>query len=115
MKDLNLFHISREVEKRIIEKAREDADFKRTLLEKPHEAIARFGVQVPEEVEIKVVEESAKVLYLVLPENPDELTDKQLDEVSAAGYCLNNGIIEIECSSGYSVANIPSSDRLKRL
>ncbi|HUM59488.1 MAG TPA: NHLP leader peptide family RiPP precursor [Bacillota bacterium] len=87
MKDLNLFHISREVEKRIIEKAREDADFKRTLLEKPHEAIARFGVQVPEEVEIKVVEESAKVLYLVLPENPDELTDKQLDKVSAASGC----------------------------
>jgi hypothetical protein len=59
--------------------------------------MAQFGVQVPEEIEIKVVEESAKVLYLVLPDNPDQLTDKQLDEVSGAGshFCLERIIDEL--------------------
>jgi len=48
--------ISREeFEKVIVKKAREDEDFKRALLEKPHEAIAQFGVQIPEEVEIMVL------------------------------------------------------------
>ena len=46
-------------------------------MEKPHEAIAQFGVQVPEEVEVRVVEESANVVYLVVPVNPDELTDER--------------------------------------
>lgn len=31
-------------------------------------------IQVPDEVEIKVVEESAKVVYLVLPVNPEMMT-----------------------------------------
>ncbi|WP_422698391.1 hypothetical protein [Desulfofarcimen acetoxidans] len=35
---------------------------------------------------VQVVEESAKVVYWVLPVNIDELTDEQLDEV-AVGRC----------------------------
>ncbi len=71
-----------ELEKEIIKKAQSDNNFKKFLMEKPHEAIAQFGVQVPGEVEVRVVEESAKVVYLVLPVNPDELTDKLLDAVA---------------------------------
>ena len=90
MSETPKFMSREEFEKVIVKKAQEDTDFKKALLGKPHEAIARFGVQVPEEIEIKVVEKSARVLYLVLPLNPDELTDEQLDEVSAAGGCYGH-------------------------
>ena len=71
-----------ELEKKIIKKAQSDKDFKQALLDNPKETLGQLGVQVPEEVEVKVVEESAKVVYLVLPVNPDELTDEQLDAVA---------------------------------
>ncbi|HPZ43894.1 MAG TPA: NHLP leader peptide family RiPP precursor [Bacillota bacterium] len=71
-----------ELEKKIIKKAQSDHNFKKFLMEKPHEAIAQFGVQVPEEVEVRVVEESANVVYLVVPVNPDELTDELLNAVA---------------------------------
>ena len=77
-----------EFEKEIIKKAREDKEFKKTLVENSKEALGQLGVQVPEEVEVKVVEESSKVVYLVLPANPDELTDEELDGV-AGGYCTD--------------------------
>ena len=70
------------LEKEIIEKAQSDKDFKKALLDNPKETLIQIGVQVPDEVEVKVVEESAKVVYLVLPVNPDELTDEQLDGVA---------------------------------
>jgi len=60
------------------------------LLDNPKEALGQLGVQVPEEVEVKVVEELARVVYLVLPVNPEEqlLVDEQLDSV-AGGGCNN--------------------------
>jgi hypothetical protein len=54
-------------------------------LDNPKEALGQLGVQVSDEFEVKVVEESAKVVNLVLPVNLDELTDKQLDAV-AGGF-----------------------------
>ena len=85
-----------EIEKKAIEKAWEDENFKKNLMEKPHQAIAQIGVNVPEKIDIKVVEESAGVLYLVLPANPEalagELTDESLDGV-AGGCCKNFCVI----------------------
>ncbi|NLI12724.1 MAG: NHLP leader peptide family natural product precursor [Peptococcaceae bacterium] len=76
-----------EFEEQIIKRAQSDKDFKEALIENPKGALGRLGVQLSEDVEVKVVEESAKVVYLVLPVNPDELTDKQLDNVTGGnGY-----------------------------
>jgi len=80
--------IHREIKDQIIKKAQSDEDFRKALMDNPKEALGQLGVQVPEKVEIKVVEESPQVLYLVLPVNPDELTDEQLDDVAAAGFCF---------------------------
>ena len=70
----------------IVKKAQSDKDFRKALMDNPKEALGQLGVQVPEDVEVKVVEESAKVGYIVLPVNPDELTDEQLDWVAGGGW-----------------------------
>ncbi|MFB9274835.1 NHLP leader peptide family RiPP precursor [Cohnella cellulosilytica] len=55
----------------IIKKAWEDPAFKSSLLSDPKQAIkAAFGIDVPSEIDLKVVEESSSQYYLVLPPNP---------------------------------------------
>lgn len=77
-----------EIEKSAITKAWKDENFKKDLMEKPHKALTQLGVNVPEKIEIRVVEESAKVLYLVLPVNPEgELTDENLEDVAGGFAC----------------------------
>jgi hypothetical protein len=46
------------------------------------------GLEVPAGVEFKVVENTDKVSYILLPPKPDELADEQLDAVS--GGLLNS-------------------------
>ncbi|TEB13171.1 NHLP leader peptide family RiPP precursor [Pelotomaculum propionicicum] len=72
----------KELKEQIIKKAQVDQEFKKALVENPKGALGRLGVQLPAEVEVKVVEESPEVVYLVLPVNPGELTDEQLDGVA---------------------------------
>ncbi|BAF60515.1 hypothetical protein PTH_2334 [Pelotomaculum thermopropionicum SI] len=78
----------KEFKEQIIKKAQADREFRKALVRNPKRAIGQLGVQFPEDVEVKVVEDSAGVVYLVLPVNLDELTDEQLDDV--AGGESNN-------------------------
>lgn len=58
---------------KIIEKAWEDDNFKKELLENPKAAIEKVsGALIPENVDIKVFEETKDQLYLVIPLNPAE-------------------------------------------
>jgi hypothetical protein len=67
----------------IIKKAWADEDFKQQLVSDPHKAIEeKTGVGIPKNVKINVVEESATLVYLVLPVNPENLPDEMLDAVS---------------------------------
>ncbi|WP_063847553.1 NHLP leader peptide family RiPP precursor [Bacillus sp. FJAT-28004] len=69
----------------IIQKAWEDAEFKKQLIANPKEAVKEaFGIEVPDTIEVEVVEESANKFYLVLPENPK--TMKSVDQVEAAAW-----------------------------
>ena len=88
----------KEFEEQIIKKAQSDKEFKKALVDNPKEALGQLGVQLPEDVEVKVVEESARVVYLVLPVNPDELTNEQLDGASGGLGCPNL----IVCINSYS-------------
>ena len=55
-------------EARLIARAWQDASFKRALLSDPSAAIqVELGVAIPEEIELKVVEEDVDSLYIVLP------------------------------------------------
>jgi len=64
---------------RLVTKAWEDEAFKHALLKEPKAAIGReLGVELPDELEIDVVEESANRMCLVLPVRPQELPEGEL-------------------------------------
>ena len=85
-----------EVERRIIERSLEDESFRQRLLEDPKAAVEEeFGTRLPEGIRVRVVEESAQTIYLVLPsgspvEGGGELSDQELESV-AGGYVNPRG------------------------
>ncbi len=75
----------------VVAKAWKDEKFKKELISNPKAVINKeFGVQIPDNVNVKVVEENANNLYIILPMKPQregELTDEQLEAV-AGGACV---------------------------
>ncbi|WP_336776284.1 NHLP leader peptide family RiPP precursor [Paenibacillus sp. MMO-58] len=66
----------------IIQKAWEDDAFKQQLLADPKAAIKDvFGVEIPENFEISVVEESPEHFYLVLPPKPSMMKAASNEEI----------------------------------
>ena len=81
-----------EVERRLVQRSIEDEDFRQKLLDDPKGALEQeLETQLPEDVEVRVVEESPKTIYLVLPgtslplEEGGELSDQALDAVAGGG------------------------------
>jgi hypothetical protein len=75
----------KEAEELLVRKAGQDAAFRRQLVTNPSEAIAKeFGVRIPPEVKVSVLEESDHQVFLVLPSKPSgrELADADLVAVS---------------------------------
>jgi hypothetical protein len=66
----------------IIEKAWEDPQFKQQLLDDPKGAIKEaFGVDLPEGIELNVVEETPTSYYLVIPAKPEDSLTKSSNGV----------------------------------
>ena len=77
---------AQEMEKTIIEKASEDADFRAQLLRNPKEAIRQaVGVTVPDGLTIRVHEEDSSTAHLVLPPN-SKLSSADLSTVAGGGH-----------------------------
>lgn len=67
----------------IVAKAWNDEQFKRRLISDPAAVLREEGIDVPDDVEVRVVENSERVFYLSLPPKPSgELSEDQLDKVS---------------------------------
>jgi Nitrile hydratase, alpha chain len=85
-----------QMERRLIEKSSEDETFRRRLMEDPKAAVEQeLGTRLPEGVEVRVVEESADAIYLVLPSASPigggaELSDSELEGV-AGGWAGSVG------------------------
>lgn len=63
------------LQEQIIQKAWEDAEFKKKLIADPKAAVKdAFGIDVPDTIEVEVLEETANKYYLVLPQSPQEVT-----------------------------------------
>jgi hypothetical protein len=80
----------RDVEDRLIEKARRDEEFHRALRADPKGTLGReLGVTIPEGITVTVVEETPTSYYLVLPaapaRRPQELSDAELEAVGGGG------------------------------
>ena len=87
----------KEVERKIVEKAAADAEFKKALTKDPKGAIEKeFGIQIPPNVSVQVHEESMDdvhvVLHVVVPKG-EAVSEAELDSV-AGGVCWSN------CSCG---------------
>ena len=91
-----------EMERRLIERSLQDESFRQRLLEDPKAAVEdELGTQLPEDVRVQAVEETADTIYLVLPSasplgEGGELSDRELEAVAGAGW----GSVETEWCTG---------------
>jgi hypothetical protein len=104
------------VEMEIAAKAWQDEEFLERLRADPKAVIAEeYGVEVPDTVEIKVIEESAHELYIRIPPNPNdlELTDEQLEAVAGGECVVTSAIISgvIAGTFGITATSITVTER----
>jgi hypothetical protein len=68
----------------ILAKVWADPAFKQRLLADPKSALREEGVQVPEGLDVRVHENTDRVLHIVLPQEPEavELSDEDLEDIS---------------------------------
>jgi hypothetical protein len=89
----------------MIEQAWQDPAFKAKLLSDPKEAAAQSGIRLPENLQVKVWENSPTVEHMILPVNPasSELSDRDLEAVAGGG--LSKGVqVATGCGIGAGVA-----------
>ncbi|WP_419939676.1 NHLP leader peptide family RiPP precursor [Candidatus Palauibacter sp.] len=81
---------SNEMQRQLIARAGEDADFRAQLVADPKATVKQeFGIDVPDYINIQVHESDWNVLHLGLPPGPDleqELDEERLEAI-AAGLC----------------------------
>jgi hypothetical protein len=93
----------RDVEARLIAKAWKDEAFAGELRTDPRAAIAReLAVDIPADLEIKVLEETPTTLYLVVPPKPPaaatgELTDDDLEQAAGGQSTEYGGMYKSDC------------------
>jgi hypothetical protein len=76
----------------VVAKAWADDAFKARLLADPATVLREEGVPVPTYAELRAVENTDKVFYLVLPQAPSEdLSDEQLNQVSGGSTASTAG------------------------
>jgi hypothetical protein len=77
-----------EMERRLIERSLQDESFRQRLLKDPRATVEQeLSVQLPADVQVQVVEETADTIYLVLPSaspigEGGELSDLDLEAVA---------------------------------
>jgi hypothetical protein len=77
-----------EIERKLIERSLEDEAFRQKVLADPKAAIEQeLGTRLPESIEVRAVEETPEIIYLVLPRRSadvqaGELSDQELEAVS---------------------------------
>jgi hypothetical protein len=73
----------------IVARAWADDEFKQRLTQDARGVLAEYGVELPGDVDVRIVEDTATTRHLLLPPPPsDELTDEELVGNSAA-WCFS--------------------------
>ena|SRR5687767_10977307 len=77
----------------IISKCWFDADFKKRFVAEPKKVLKEFGIDLPDSLNVKVVENTDDTMYLAIPPPPGkkggELSDAQLDDVSGGAGTIS--------------------------
>ena len=70
--------------RQVIAKAWQDPTFKQRLLAEPKAVAQEYGISIPSELEVRVVENTPTLVHVVLPARPAEaeLSDEQLEAVA---------------------------------
>ena len=84
--DENPVKTRQQVEAQLIDRAMKDETFRQELLRDPKSVVAReLGIQLPEHIDVQVLQESPSTVYLVLPPSVQsagaELSDTELAAV----------------------------------
>ncbi len=66
----------------VMAQAWEDPAFKQRLLADPAAVLRERGIETPPGMQVRVLEDTAQVVHLVLPRQTDELSAQQLDQVA---------------------------------
>jgi hypothetical protein len=69
----------------LVARAWADDAFKRRLLDEPKAVLAEAGIEIPEGVQVRVMEDTNNIQHLVLPAGPTEgeMSEEQLAAVGA--------------------------------
>ena len=93
-----------EVERRLVQRSLQDEEFRQRLLDDPKGTLEQeIGSGLPEGVQVRMVEESADTIYLVLPsasavgEGGGSLSDEALEAVSGGGPALTSVLGVFTC------------------
>jgi hypothetical protein len=98
------------MERTLVQRSLEDESFRQKLLDDPRGTVEQeLGTQLPEDVEVRVVEESAQSIYLVLPSasplgEGGELSDKDLEAVAGGASSWADGGIKGCAGEGHQGA-----------
>jgi hypothetical protein len=92
---------------KVIAQAWSDEEFKQRLKDDARAALAEHGIDVPQDKQIEVVENTAETVHLVLPAQPEgEISEKELANVAGGG-----GTQVIVQSGDGSITIFPSYSR----
>ncbi len=82
----------------IIKKAWEDEGFKENLMKDPKGALKKdFNIDVPEDMDLKVVETTSKLQYIIIPSNPFENKMSEIKEDELLAVAGGGGIFTQIC------------------
>lgn len=94
----------------VIARTLHDEAFKKQLLANPKAVLTREGLVIPEEVEIRAVQNTDRLVHLPLPPKPpDELSDDALEQVSGGSTAGCAGTVGTASSWTTTVGTLSSA------
>jgi hypothetical protein len=89
-----------EMERTLVQRSMEDEDFRQRLLDDPKAAVEQeLGTRLPEDVEVRAVEETANSIYLVLPSASPLGESGELSERELGAVAGGEGSWDVACTS----------------
>ncbi len=91
-----------------IARAWADAAYKTKLVSDPHAALSEAGVSVPTGTTVKVIENTADTVHVVLPAAPAKASEMSIDELEkvAGGLALQDVWNNVETTSSIATGTV---------